>query len=182
MPTIVYPKDFKEVPWKNGQGITREIYRLPLDSDASDFNFRLSMAAVNQSGPFSLYPGKDRFLMLLEGKGFRLTFDDKSQVSLTAPFDSTEFEGEDVIQCELIDRACSDFNVMTDRNWGKSVITLSPLKFNQVKKYTPKSDTYLFLYQTSPKLIILSSGESFDLKASENLMVVEITVTKNHLH
>ena len=182
MPTIVYPKDFKEVPWKNGQGITREIYRIPLEADAKEFYFRLSMAAVNQSGPFSLFPGKDRFLMLLEGKGFRLTFDDKSQVALTAPFDSMEFEGEEAVHCDLVDKASSDFNVMTDRNWGKSTITLSPLKFNQVKKYSPKADTYLFLYQTSPKLIILCAGETYDLKASENMMVVEITVTKNHLH
>ena len=182
MPLIVYPKDFKEVPWKNGLGITREIFRIPHENDPNEFYFRLSMAAVNQSGPFSLYPGKDRFLMLLEGRGFRLRFDDHSEVVLAAPFDSTEFEGEDVIQCQLIDKASSDFNVMTDRNFGKSEVGLSALKMNQTKKYQPKTETYLFLYQTSPKLIILSAGEVYDLKASENMMVVEISLTRTHLH
>lgn len=182
MPTIIYPKDFKEVPWKNGQGITREIYRIPHETNPELFYFRLSMAAVNHSAPFSLYPGMDRFLMLLEGKGFRLVFDDQTDAVLTAPFDSFEFEGEESIQCELLDKACSDFNVMTNRAYGHSTVSLSPLKMNQTKKYQAKTETFLFLYQTSPKLIVLSAGETYELKASENLMVVEIELTKKALH
>ena len=180
MTSILYPKDFKEVPWKNGQGMTREIYRIANAQDPEQFLFRISVATVGQSGPFSEFPGKDRFLMLLEGKGFRLTFDDNTDVVLANAFDSFEFEGEEKIECHLIDKACLDFNVMTQRGWGESSVTLSPLKMNQSKKYQPKNDLYLYLYQNTPKLIIIPAGETYECKASENMVVIEVELKKIH--
>lgn len=180
MTSILYPKDFKEVPWKNGQGMTREIFRLPNPMEPEQFLFRISIASVTQSGPFSQYPGKDRFLMLLEGKGFRLNFDDQTEVVLANAFDSFEFEGEEHIECHLLDKACVDFNVMTQRGWAESLVTLSPLKMNQVKKYQAKNETYLYLYQSSPKLIIIAAGETYEHKASENMVVIEVELKKIH--
>ena len=144
MTNILYAKDFKEMPWENGGGITREIYRISHESDPTKFYFRISIAQVNQSGPFSVFPGVDRFLMLLDGKGFLLHFEDKSNVKLSTPFDSFEFEGEEKIQCELIDKSV-DFNVMTDRNWANSKVTLAHIKMNQIKKYQPTNQTFLYL-------------------------------------
>lgn len=180
MTSILYPKDFKEVPWKNGQGTTREIFRIAYDNEPDQFYFRISVASVSKSGPFSQFPGKDRFLMLLEGKGFRLSFEDQSEVVLANAFDSIEFEGEENIECHLIDKAAVDFNVMTQRGWGESSVTLSPLKMNQQKKYQPKNETYLYLYQTAPKLIIIAPGEVYEFKASENMVVIEVELKKIH--
>ena len=181
MSNILYAKDFKDMPWENGGGTTREIYRISHESEPDKFYFRISIARVNQAGPFSVLPGIDRFLMLLEGKGFILNFEDKSNVKLAALYDSFEFEGEEKIQCELIDKNCIDFNVMTERNWGQSTVTLAHLKMNQIKKYQPTNQTFLYLYQTSPKLIVLEPNDKFELKAAENVMVIEIELTKaNH--
>ena len=179
MSNILYAKDFKDMPWKNGGGSTRELFVIPHESESDKFYFRISIAQVNQAGPFSLYPGIDRFLMLLEGKGFILNFEDKSHVKLAAPFDSFEFEGEEKIQCELIDKNCLDFNIMTDRNWGQSSVNLTHLKMNQIKRYQPNNHTFLYLYQNSPKLIVLEPNEKFEFKATENVMVIEIDLAKS---
>lgn len=181
MANIVYPKDFKEMPWKNGQGTTKEIFRIPHESQPDQSYFRISTALVAQSGRFSEYPNMNRFLMLLEGKGFNLHFEDQTKVTLSAGYDSFEFEGEESINCQLIEGPCLDFNVMTMRGWGESTVTLSSLKMNQVKKYAPKTQTYLYLCQTSPKLIILDPGEAYELKAGENMTVVEVEL-KKHRH
>lgn len=180
MATIFYPKDFKEMPWKNGLGSTKELFLIPHENETDKFYFRISVASVTQASSFSQFPGKDRFIMLLDGKGFRLTFEDHSEIILNSIFDSFEFEGEETPHCELIDKACLDFNVMTERGWGQSTVTLASLKMNQSKKYAPKSDTFLYLYQSSPKLIVLNAGETYDFKASENMTVIEIELTKFH--
>lgn len=179
MASILYPKDFKDMPWKNGLGSTTEIFRLSHENNPEEFYFRISAAPINESASFSLFPGKDRFLMLLEGKGLRLTFDDQSEIILKSQFDSFEFEGEESPSCELIQGPCLDFNVMTERHWGQSQVTLTSLKMNQIKKYCPKAETYLYLYQASPKLIILKANENYELKASEHMTVIEVELIKS---
>lgn len=182
MPKIINSTDFKEVPWKNGKGLTRELYSIPHDSDPELFNFRLSMAKVTESAPFSIYPGIDRFLMLLDGDGFRLKFEDQADAVLNSPFDCLEFEGEEVIMCELLKGECIDFNVMTNRLWGKSSVISSLLKKGQSKKISAKVESFIYLYSSSPTLIVLGAGETYDVTASENLVIIEITVDRKHYH
>ena len=64
------PEDFRIQPWANGRGRTVELWRLERDGALL---VRLSMAAVDQDGPFSLFPGIERNLTVIAGPGFRLT-------------------------------------------------------------------------------------------------------------
>ncbi|OJT17017.1 hypothetical protein BO221_47220 [Archangium sp. Cb G35] len=57
------------MPWKNGGGVTRELWKLPHPFDPARFLARVSIATVGASGPFSVFPGVDRTLMILEGAG-----------------------------------------------------------------------------------------------------------------
>lgn len=63
------------MPWKNGGGVTRELVKLPHPTDPARFLARLSIATVATSGPFSAFPGIDRTLLMLEGRGMRLSLD-----------------------------------------------------------------------------------------------------------
>jgi len=54
-------------PWKNGAGETREIVSIP--SADAPFLWRASIATLAQDGPFSLFPGVDRVIMLLGDAG-----------------------------------------------------------------------------------------------------------------
>ncbi|QVM83985.1 HutD family protein [Novosphingobium decolorationis] len=66
--TVIRAADRPEVPWKNGGGTTREIAVFPPGAGMDDFLWRLSMAKVEEAGPFSIFPGTDRTLGLIEGQ------------------------------------------------------------------------------------------------------------------
>jgi len=182
MPLTIDAKEFKELPWKNGKGFTREIYCIPNEASPDLFNFRLSMATVSQSSPFSLFPGAERFLMLLEGNGFRLKFEDQADAILSSPFDSLTFEGEEMIHCELLGGKCLDFNVMTNRSWGSSVVSSSLLKVGESRRFIATCDTFVFVYCPNPFLLVLKAKEEYVLEATENMVVIEISVTRKHFH
>jgi len=57
------------VPWKNGAGSTTEIAVFPQDAGFTDFDWRVSLATIGADGPFSVFPGVDRTLALVEGHG-----------------------------------------------------------------------------------------------------------------
>ena len=100
-------------PWKNGAGMTREI--AVGGADASNFDWRISVAALTCDAPFSAYPGIDRCITLLHGAGMRLRSDDgriDHRLDAFAPF---SFSGDVALTATLIDGACDDLNVMTRR-------------------------------------------------------------------
>jgi uncharacterized protein len=108
-------EDFKSMPWKNGGGITVELFRIPDPQVPDSFLFRLSRAHVKQDGPFSKFHGIDRILVLLKGQGIRLN---------SIPLRSVlNFRGEEDIHCELINGEVIDFNVMTKRTFATATLT-----------------------------------------------------------
>ena len=58
------------MPWRNGLGTTTEIAAEP--SADGRFHWRLSIADVAQSGPFSSFEGYDRTIAVVAGAGMRL--------------------------------------------------------------------------------------------------------------
>ncbi|MEE4453035.1 HutD family protein [Novosphingobium resinovorum] len=64
---IIRAADCPEVPWKNGGCTTREIAVFPSGAGMGDFLWRLSMARVEQAGPFSAFDGVDRTLAVIAG-------------------------------------------------------------------------------------------------------------------
>jgi environmental stress-induced protein Ves len=75
----------------------------------------LSIAEIDEDAPFSAFPGVDRELVLLEGNGLRLRFDDGEVVELQPPHDRLRFAGERVLRGELVDGPTRDFNLMWKR-------------------------------------------------------------------
>ena len=72
---IIRAEEHRVVPWKNGGGITREVLVEPDPADPAQFLWRISIATVAAPGPFSLFPGVDRSIAVLEGAGLRLDVD-----------------------------------------------------------------------------------------------------------
>lgn len=98
-------------PWKNGGGVTRELWREPA---GGEFDLRLSIAQVDRDGPFSLFPGVVRVLTLLEGTGFRLS-GPRGTREVTRVGAPIELAGEDAWDCALLAGPVLDFNVMVRR-------------------------------------------------------------------
>lgn len=114
MPFRHFPKhQFTTMAWKNGGGITHEILRQP--ETASDWQWRISIAEIQQDGPFSVFPGCDRALTLLSGAGMTLHFADRVDVMNTV-YDTLRFNGEETVEAVLSDGPTTDFNAIWQRN------------------------------------------------------------------
>jgi environmental stress-induced protein Ves len=106
-------------PWKNGGGVTREVVSVPGQTGAAgaDFDWRVSIAHIAASGPFSSYAGIDRVITLLEGPGVHLRSPDGPiDHRLDTPLAPFAFPGEAAIHADLLGADCHDFNVMTRRD------------------------------------------------------------------
>ncbi len=106
--------DYKRMPWKNGGGETTEITVSPPAAGLDDFDWRISMALVKGDGPFSVFPGIDRTLSILDGNGMRLTIDGK-RADLTRVSAPLPFAADVATDAVLMDGAITDLNVMSRR-------------------------------------------------------------------
>ena len=103
------------MPWKNGGGATLELAVDPPGATLeTGFRWRLSSAEVAVSGPFSAFPGLERWLLLLEGAGMDLDFGPRGRMALTEPLRPLQFSGDWAATATLLDGACTDLNLMVD--------------------------------------------------------------------
>lgn len=121
---VIAANEYRRERWKNGVGWTREIVRVP---DREDWDWRLSIAEIEQDAPFSLFPGIDRELVLLRGNGLRLSFEDGDVWELQPPHDRLRFEGERKLTGELLDGPTHDFNLMWRRDRMAAELLHRPL-------------------------------------------------------
>ncbi len=120
---IIRAGDYRRMPWKNGGGETVEIAVSPPGASLDAFEWRVSMAHVAASGPFSSFPGIDRTLAVLDGAGIRLALRGREPVSLTRETPPFTFSGDDAAEAQLIGGAILDLNVMTRRESHRHRLT-----------------------------------------------------------
>lgn len=101
--------------WKNGLGTTRELAVFPAGATSDDFLWRASIADVDSAGPFSRFPGVDRQILLLDGAGFRMRLDGRTEHALDTLYAPFAFPGEADVSTELLGGPTRDFNLMTRR-------------------------------------------------------------------
>jgi environmental stress-induced protein Ves len=110
---IIRAADCPEVPWKNGGGTTREIAVFPPGAGMNDFAWRLSMAKVDQPGPFSAFAGVDRTLAVIEGT--LLLTGPSVDILLTEESPPCPFDGAAAIHGEPLAGPVLDLNAMVRR-------------------------------------------------------------------
>ena len=109
--TVIPANEYRRERWRNGLGWTREIH-----AAGDPWQWRLSIAEIDQDAPFSSFPGVDRELVLLSGNGMRLRFDDGESTLLEPPHGRLRFAGERAVTGELVDGPTQDFNLMWRRD------------------------------------------------------------------
>jgi environmental stress-induced protein Ves len=112
---ILRAADHRVMPWKNGGGSTTEIAVFPEGSGLDAFDWRVSMASVAADGPFSMFPGIDRTLIVLSGDGIVLNIEGRDPVRLTAVDMPLAFPGDVPTRSVLIGCPIIDLNVMSRR-------------------------------------------------------------------
>lgn len=116
MAQLIAFSDLTAQPWKNGGGSTTEIAIGPQGAGFEHFDWRISVATVASDGPFSVFAGIDRTLVLLQGAGMDLQTDDGQIRALRPDAPDWVFAGEWPIMARLSDGVTIDFNVMTRRS------------------------------------------------------------------
>lgn len=106
---VIPANEYRRERWRNGLGWTRQI---AASGEGDDWNWRLSIAEIEQDAAFSTFPGVERELVLLRGNGVRLCFDDGQTVTLSPPHERHRFSGERGLRGELVDGLTHDFNLM----------------------------------------------------------------------
>jgi environmental stress-induced protein Ves len=108
---MVALNEVASTPWRNGGGVTRELLAWP---HPRDWVIRLSVAEVERNGPFSQFPGVQRWFAVLSGGGVRLRVKGKAH-ELTARAQPFQFDGGAETACELLAGPTQDFNLMLHR-------------------------------------------------------------------
>lgn len=109
---ILAPKQFKTIPWKNGQGETIEL-AINEGGSLDNFDWRLSIATVCHDGLFSDFSGYQRNLVLIEGQGISLAHDSQRIDVLENCLDIASFDGGCKTVGKLTSDTIKDFNVIT---------------------------------------------------------------------
>ncbi len=112
-------------PWRNGGGTTRELLAWPPARGAHEpWRLRVSVAEIAADGPFSSFPGVERWFAVLRGDGVRLALP-SGDVTLTPDDAPLAFDGEAAPMCRLVAGPTRDLNVMARRGAGVATLRIA---------------------------------------------------------
>ncbi|WP_349745193.1 HutD/Ves family protein [Roseateles cavernae] len=109
--STVSAQDLAPQRWKNGGGWTRELLAWPRPDQ---WLLRISVADIEADGPFSAFPGIDRWFGVLQGGGVELLGRE-----LRCGDGLLAFDGALAPDCRLLDGMTRDFNLMHRRGRGR---------------------------------------------------------------
>ncbi len=149
----------RPMPWRNGGGTTTELAIDPADGGLGEsFDWRVSIAEVRSSGPFSSFPGLRRLIALVEGEGMTLRFDDGERHKLDEVMVPFGFDGGRALSGELVAGPVRDFNLIYDPSRVRA--SLWPLRGGVPSAAVElAADTLLF--------VCLAGGLDIDLRTLE---------------
>lgn len=113
-------------PWKNGRGVTRTLLtHASASGDAAgelpSWRWRISVAELQENGPFSVFEDIDRTLILLSG-GELILHRPNGATVLDRPGAQVSFRGEEAIQATITPAPAQALNVMTRRGSVHSTV------------------------------------------------------------
>ena len=158
--TIIRQSSYTATPWRNGGGTTLEAIRVPAGADS--FRWRVSVANIKVSGPFSDFAGYRRTMVLLQGAGLTLQFATGHHCVLRKIGDLADFDGADSVFCELHDGPCVDLNFMVSNSMHSEVRILGVDHSAPVHAFDEQST--LILSIADPMLLHSDAGETVKLE------------------
>lgn len=101
-------------PWRNGGGRTRELLARPA---GPEWTIRISVADIEAEGPFSSFPGVQRWFAVVSGGGVALYLPDRT-LSVRAGDAPICFDGGAPPGCRLLAGPVRDLNLMVKGDSG----------------------------------------------------------------
>lgn len=173
--------DYKIMPWKNGLGQTTELVKSPHSVDADiPVQWRLSIADVPGSGPFSIFPNTDRIIIQLDGPPMTLSHADASPAKILKKGEPYAFSGEWITQCEVASPA-RDFNIMVDRRFFSASADVTALLPEQETRIPLRGTVVIIhLLEGSARISDRSHNASLDL-CGPTTMIWDSPETPSHV-
>lgn len=160
---------YRRSRWKNGGGWTTEIAISPRGAGiADDFAWRISIADIESDGPFSRFSGIDRQLLLLAGNGMTMTIAGRDQ-RLDRPLQAIRFDGDEVVDCRLLDGPTRDFNVMT--RIATTTAAVSIVTRRNVITIVSKPGEQWLLHVVDGDAMIDGSGDGLHIGTGDSLLL-----------
>jgi environmental stress-induced protein Ves len=148
-------------PWKNGGGSTTEVTVFPPGATFEDFEWRVSIATISQSGPFSVFPGIDRTLTLVDGEGVVLDVGNERRVALSEREPVVAFPGEIQVTATVDGGMTTDFNVMTRREYCNHQLERRVVRdFSTLER---RSETTIVFLAEGESLTLISGCERISM-------------------
>lgn len=170
---ILRAADYRVMPWKNGGGTTTEIAVSPDGAGLDDFDWRVSMARVEGSGPFSKFAGIDRTLAILEGEGIVLDIAGRLPTSVNRTTALFSFPADVPTAAKLVGGPITDLNVMTRR--GRTTHSVERLAVSAPMEIRTEPGTTLVLCLDGE--MVIAAAEPARLGPLDTLLVERDAVT-----
>jgi uncharacterized protein len=166
---ILYARDRVSVPWKNGGGVTSEVAAHPVGAGFDSFGWRVSIARVEQGGPFSTFPNIDRRIALFEGS-MALTIAGLGVSELSAASDPLTFRGDAPTEAALIEGPVTDLNIMTRR--GVFISQMERRVVRGTLRFNPAAVTFVFpLAPVTAGDALLTRGDAILVESADEAAV-----------
>lgn len=143
-------------PWTNGGGTTCELVAWP---SANAWKWRMSVAEVAKSGPFSRFEGVRRWFAVVSGAGVKLRTQGVVH-TLDSGSEPICFDGAAATDCQLINGATQDFNLMvhSDSVNARMLRINEPIDF----RVSDASTVAIFTIKTKATIQFNSSSAEID--------------------
>ena len=105
-------------PWRNGGGVAQDLLAWPAGGDAA---LLVSVAQIEATGPFSSYPGMERWFAVAQGAGVELQVDGRTHV-LGPGSEPLRFDGAAAPACRLRDGPSVALNLMFRGQAGRGAM------------------------------------------------------------
>lgn len=161
---ILRATDRIAVPWKNGGGVTMEVAVFPPSAGFDDFGWRVSIAQINRGGPFSIFPGVDRELGMLEGR-VSLNIAEQSAIDLSHDAGPVRFAGDVPTSAELVGESATDLNVMTRRG-----LFASHMARQRGEKFAIEPDAVAVFAFPLERITVRAGGADIELVRGDALL------------
>jgi len=158
--------EYRRARWKNGGGWTTELAAAPAGAEA--FDWRISIAEIENDGAFSTFPGCDRHIALLDGPGMQIDFDESAPLVLDQRLKFLQFSGEWTARGRLLGGAVRDFNIIVRRAAFQAEVLHRPLVGPMV--FLPEAKTTWFIYVAGGRAE-LKDVAGMDLEAGDSLLL-----------
>ena len=160
--TILIPyAGLEPAPWKNGGGSTIEIAIAPPGASLDRFDWRISLATICASGPFSTFSGIDRSLALVSGPGVQLEIGEGGRFDLSEDDPIVAFSGDDCVIATVAGAATTDLNVMTRRSRCHHRLGRRVLEGRS--DFAPRGDVTILFLAEGDSLSVSSDSERIGL-------------------